>query len=119
MRIFQGESVPDRIQIVFQDFWDVPRSFYMGFRQDLFYFECSFDHERDDYSDKYEVFELVATSPKDTIAPSTADYLVHRKIPIGQILISSVIFDETRRKTVDLETAITAYNLKNIRLDQA
>jgi hypothetical protein len=90
----------DTTPIKYMGFYDVPLIFITRYRGETYLFDCPFDEEREDDSDSYKIYLMPAINdqelPKDwtTLHTRAVHYL-------GDVLVSRVRFDPTRRKGVD------------------
>lgn len=89
------------IPIRYGSFWDVPRAILLHYRGKSLLLESPFDEDLDEYSGRYEVYQLPdetdwAMEPR---GPWIADE-VPRSL-IGHILVSEVVFDSTMREALD------------------
>lgn len=86
--------------VEYRDFWDVPRVFLARYQDGLFLFDCPFDEDAEDFPDLYRVYRMPALSPEDLegswygLEAKAVDYL-------GEVPISAVRFDGTRRQEID------------------
>src|SRR2546421_11537120 len=81
-------------------FWDVPRIFLVRHGGQLFLFDCPFDEGLDDYPETYAVY-LMPELTEAELAGSwhrLAEKAVQR---LGEIPVSAVQFDPTRRRQID------------------
>jgi len=85
--------------IQYREFYDVPRIFLFRVGGSLFLAECSFDDQMDDYCRHYDLFELPSDTPLEGSWDALHDSATRN---IGQISVSDVVFDETKRRQVDL-----------------
>jgi hypothetical protein len=57
---------PDRVTrmswlpIKYRDFYDIPRAFVVEWKGDIYFFDCPFDAQADEYPDEYTVYRLRA-----------------------------------------------------------
>src|SRR5258708_37801800 len=87
-------------QIQYRDFYDVPRMFIVRHRDHVFLFDCPFDEGLDEYPDHYSVYLLSPISSEELDGSWTN--LSQRAIcNLGQIPVNSVVFDPTRRRSID------------------
>ena len=90
-----GES-----EIIYRDFWDVPRIFIVRHRDRQYLFDCSFNESVEDFEGKYRVYILPALSEGELngswecLAERAESYL-------GEVPVESVIFDPSRRRAID------------------
>jgi hypothetical protein len=90
------------LPIRYRGYWDVPRIFLTRYRNRLYLFDCPFSETLDDYPDVYAVY-LMPDIPDDetpndwtTLPPRATAYL-------GEVPVTRVRFDPTRRKTIGAE----------------
>ena len=88
--------------IVYRDFYDVPRVFFVTHRDRGFLFDCSFSESVDDYSSEYDVYVMPCLQDED-LAGSWENIRSRAIRQIGTVPITAVKFDDTRRKEVDTE----------------
>lgn len=92
-----SEMIPFR----YGGFWDVPRFIVLRYRGKALLLESPFDESLDEYPDDYAVYELPNQTewselPQGSwIRDNTPRFLIGR-IPIGK-----VVFDPTKRKSLD------------------
>jgi hypothetical protein len=86
--------------IRYRDFYDIPRIFIAAHDGTQYLFDCRFDDEIDDYSDRYRVYQLPAI-PEDDLEGSW-DRLPERAVCLlGAIPVADVKFDPTKRQRID------------------
>jgi hypothetical protein len=86
----------------YRDFWDVPRIFLVEFENLLLLFDCKFDEDKEDYRNNYEIFLMPDLSDNQLIGSWNELYKKSLK-RIGEVFVSEVEFDETRRSYIDSE----------------
>ena len=83
------------------EFWDVPRVITITYRDQHFLLESRFDEAIDDYDEKYAI-TLVAPGLEQRIMESSWIVLAEiERRPLGTIPVREVVFDETRRKSLE------------------
>jgi hypothetical protein len=88
------------IPIIYREFYDIPRIFYLYYRDKNFLFDCPFSEEIDDYPDYYIIYLMPKLSDSDLIG--SWKYLPEKAIKtIGTIPVNKVKFDESRGKSID------------------
>lgn len=87
-------------KIRYRDFHDVPRIFITSHNRELYLFDSPFDEERDDYSDRYQVHQLPATS-EDELRGSWEHLPERAAIALGAVPVAEVRFDTTKRDSID------------------
>jgi hypothetical protein len=88
--------------IEYRDFYDFPRIFLVEDGARTLLFDCKFDQERDDYGEAYKVY-LMPQLKEDEMAGSWQHLERKAKRFLGEISVSEVQFDPTRRRKVNLE----------------
>jgi hypothetical protein len=91
----------DRIPISYGEFYDFPRMIRFTFGGDWFLLSSAFDQERDDYPDVYDVYLLPFRSEEEFKANPYYWRDLSTAAHLGQIPISEVGLDETRRRSID------------------
>jgi hypothetical protein len=86
--------------ILYRGFWDVPRVFLVNWRDQTILFDCLFDESIEDYPDFYRVF-IVPSFTAEELAGSWADLYEKAIKEIGVVPVQKVVFDPTRRKSID------------------
>ncbi len=97
--------LPDKVWIPFQyfSFWDVPLTFTLRRGPDILLFDRGFEEARDDYAESYTVSSLpVEEYPKGRIAGAMLSELQWRWL--GEVPVSGLEFDPSRRSCVSLES---------------
>lgn len=97
-------QVPDQAWIPFRYFgyWDVPLVFTLRRGKDVLLFERAFDETLDDYDPCY----TVSSVPAESYPPGTTGSML-KDLPwmrIGEVPVSGLTFDPTRRSCVSLES---------------
>jgi hypothetical protein len=88
------------IPIRYRDFHDVPRAFVVERTGSLYFFDCAFDDQIDQYPDRYKVYRLdAALSPK--LDFGSWETLATKGRLIGEVLVRRLQFDPTHRAAVD------------------
>lgn len=88
--------------VQYRDFWDFPRIFLVSHEQSLFLFDCELDEDVEDFSSEYKVFLMPELSEADL--SGSWNKLSERAIRfLGEIPVSEVRFDQTRRKFIEGE----------------
>lgn len=91
--------------LLYRDFWDVPRIFLASGEQSLLLFDCEFDKDVEDFGDEYKVFLMPELSEAE-LSGSWHGLSGKALRFLGEIPITEVGFDQTRRKFIQGE-AIT------------
>ena len=91
----------EMMPFTYGEFYDVPRSLIFRYKDRFVLLKSSFDEEIDEYPDNYEVYVVsdsaetfLNTEPWDATNWAT-------KTHIGQVPITQIEFDESRRKLID------------------
>lgn len=87
------------LPIRYRDFYDIPRAVVTDRCGRLYLFDCLFDHSRDDYEEKYEVY-LLPEDLRDRLDGMSWTDLRHQGEFIGSVSTNSVEFDQTRRHAI-------------------
>jgi hypothetical protein len=85
--------------IQYRGFWDVPRVFLATHQGEVLLFDSAFDESLDDYHETYKVYVMPLLRPDEL----PADWTTLRSLAtcfLGEIPISRVEFDATRRKSI-------------------
>ncbi len=88
------------IPIRYRDFYDVPRVFAVVHSDEVYLFDCPFDEAADEYPTLYEVYRLLPGSEhllEEAAWPAAAAL----GEPVGRVDVARVVFDESKRATVD------------------
>lgn len=93
--------MPERLEIQYRDFYDIPRMFIVAANGDQLLFDGSFDEELDDYPDAYRVYRLPELEP-GALSGSWAALPSRATRFLGTIPTAAVRFDPTRRQFVDV-----------------
>jgi len=91
------------VPFIYVDFWDVPRLLLFRYRESLFVLASCFSEEKDDWPDSYTIQSL-PNWVEDKIRESDWRVLeqeIEGRKFLGEIAVNSVIFDETRKRTLD------------------
>lgn len=81
----------------YRDFNDVPRMVLFNWKGERYLLDCPFDDAKDDYPDCYGVYLL----DRNTAAPADwTGFSLDGKV-LGQVRVTDIVFDETRREFID------------------
>jgi len=87
----------------YRDFYDVPRAFIVAPRKGLiWFFDCRFDEGIDDYATSYQVY-LIEGQDLRQLPPDWRQLYSKSKAKLGDVPLSSIEFDITRRKEISLQ----------------
>jgi hypothetical protein len=86
--------------IRYRDFYDIPRAIIVEIEGGLYFLDCKFDSDADDYSLYFDVFKLARTelSELEILDWSTLSELGEQ---IGRIAAADITFDQTKREYID------------------
>jgi hypothetical protein len=90
------------LPIQYREFYDVPRMFLLRSEARTFLFDSPFLEGEDDYSRDYRVYLMPDLTPGD-VAGSWSGLPGRALRLVGEIPVSSVMFDPSRRNAVDSE----------------
>ena len=90
-----GES-----EIIYRDFWDVPRIFVVRHRGRPYLFDCRFDESAEDFEAAYRVYTL-PDLPERELSGTWAGLAGKAESYLGEVPVESVTFDPSRRRTID------------------
>jgi hypothetical protein len=83
------------------EFYDVPRCITLRYRKRLYLLQSAFDESLDDYPATYSIYVL-PESVEDSLKKGSWEFLSTMQITcIGQVQISEVRFDSSKRKELD------------------
>jgi hypothetical protein len=88
--------------IRYRELWDVPRIFFTTFNEQLYLFDCQFDESVEDYPESYQVFLMPTLTDMD-YSGSWVDLWRKAVRKIGDVPVSAVRFDPTRRASIGAE----------------
>ncbi|MGA2877084.1 MAG: hypothetical protein ABSE82_16325 [Nitrososphaerales archaeon] len=92
-----AEIVPFR----YGGFWDVPRPILLRYREMTLLLQSPFDDRMDEYSNVYSVYEVPDAISKSVLGGDWAPLEGAELRFVGEIPISTVAFDPTKRRTLD------------------
>jgi hypothetical protein len=87
-------------EILYRDFWDVPRMFIVQHDGQRYLFDCKFNQSADEYEDMYQVYALPELTENE-LDGSWEGLSEKAEVHIGEVLVSSVVFDPTKRRAID------------------
>lgn len=88
------------VPITYRDFFDVPRVFIAEWNGNSYVFDAPFDGTRDAYADSYVVFKVNGHIDLANMPDHWNDLRVDSQF-CGEIAVSSVTFDATKRASID------------------
>ena len=93
-------EVATTAEIIYREFYDVPRIFVVRYQDKQYLFDCRFDESIDEYPDVYEVYVLPNLDHHEL--ERSWDCLYERaQEHLGKVLVRSVVFDESRRRAIE------------------
>jgi hypothetical protein len=91
----------NRIPFTYGEFYDVPRMIRFRFAGKWFFLSSSFDDDKDDYNDFYDVFVL-PFEPEEEMKVRPYYWVgLPADAYVGQISIAEVGLDQTLRQSID------------------
>jgi hypothetical protein len=98
-----NDSMSTAIPFRYGSFWDVPRSILLRHRGKALLLESHFDEALDEYPNDYTVYELPTSTEwsEEPLGPWIPDETPRSLI--GRIPVTAIVFDETKRRTLDPE----------------
>jgi hypothetical protein len=87
-------------EIIYRDFWDVPRIFIVRHNAQYYLFDCEFIEFNEDYSEEYAVYEFPLLSD-DVVAGSWEDFSGLATVLLGHVPVRDVAFDPSHRESID------------------
>jgi hypothetical protein len=94
--------MPKWTPFTYRDFYDVPRAIIVSDSQRTYFFDCPFDEQRDDYPPDYDVYLMPSLSQSE-LSGSWISFKERAIRRLGRVSVSSVGFDESRRREINLE----------------
>jgi hypothetical protein len=86
--------------IRYRDFYDVPRIFITAYGGKQYLFDCAFDDELEDYSDRYRIYELPALR-EDELRGSWEQLSDRAVALLDSVPVDQVEFDQSKRKLIN------------------
>ena len=90
----------DWATIRYRDFYDIPRIFIAAHDETQYLFDCPFDDDLDDYSDRYRVYQLPAIL-EDELEGSWERLPERAESLFGSVPVGDVQFDPTKRQRIN------------------
>ena len=87
-------------EIIYREFYDLPRMFVVSYSGKQYLFDGTFDEVLDEYPDTYQVYVLPNLSHHG-LNGSWVGLSEKAEEHIGEVLVSRVVFDESRRRAID------------------
>jgi hypothetical protein len=96
-----GKAMGEMIPFQYGGFWDVPRYILVQYGEKLLYLQSPFNDDLDEYPDFYSVY-AVPDGIREAVLSGDWTLLDRSPLPlVGQIPISAVTFDSTKRERLD------------------
>ena len=92
--------MPTTAEIIYREFDDVPRMFVVNYRGKQFLFDSTFDESSYEYPDTYQVYVLPNLGHHE-LNGSWVGLSDKAEEHLGEVLISNVVFDESKRRAID------------------
>ena len=89
------------IPITYGEFYDFPRMIRFQLRGEWFFLRSYFDEEKDEYADVYDVYLLPFHSEAEMAAHPHYWMDLSNAVHLGQIPVSRIGLDQTRRHSID------------------
>ena len=90
-----GES-----EILYRDFWDVPRIFIVRHHGEQYLFDCAFNGSAEDFEGTYRIYALPLLSEGE-LSGSWKGLAERAEKYLGEVPVKSVAFDPSRRRSID------------------
>lgn len=87
------------LTITYRDFYDIPRAFVVENGGTLYFFDCPFDDNIDDYPDRFLVYKL-SERMKDKLDTTSWAGLSSSSQLVGTIPVNQVQFDASKRGSI-------------------
>lgn len=88
-------------EIQYRDYWDVPRQVVVSCFGKIFFLECPFSDDAEDYHDTFAVYEITAPSPEQL--GGNWQELKHKARLCGNVPVSELKFGKAEgRRTLEL-----------------
>jgi len=100
--MMHSSSWPQTVDIIYREFYDVPRIFVFQLDGRWFLMDCPFDEAVDEYPEFYTLYEL----PQNFVVPSGSWEGLSRTAArtLGTLLVDSIVFDASLRRSVQTHT---------------
>ena len=91
------------IPFVYVDFYDVPRTIALRYKDRMLLLLSAFDEKADEYEQNYSVYTL-PQSAEEALTRGSWKFIEEPGLThLGQIAVQSIRFDSTRRKSLDAQ----------------
>lgn len=84
----------------YRDFYDVPRAILVEYAGTLYFFDCPFSDELDDYEDAFSVYKL-SEELQGNLNSVSWETLPGSSSYVGSVPVDAVEFDSTKRHSID------------------
>jgi hypothetical protein len=92
--------MPTTAEIMYREFYDVPRMFVVRYRGKQYLFDGTFDESAEEYPDTYHVYVLPNLAHHE-LNGSWVGLSDKAEEHLGEVLVSNVLFDDSRRRAID------------------
>ena len=89
-----------QVPIRYREFHDLPRAIVVEFERGVYFLDCKFDADIDDYSQFFDVFKLTGVEMGELDGLDWSS-LSERGEQIGKVAVAKVVFDKSKRKHID------------------
>ena len=89
-----------QVEILYRDFYDVPRMLVVSHRDLTFLLDCPFDEDLDEYPEHYAVYEIPQFSDQQ-LSGSWIGFTNFALRTLKPIAVVDVQFDPTKRRSID------------------
>jgi hypothetical protein len=98
--IFRSSALSAESEIIYRDFWDIPRLFIVRHLGRQYLFDCRFNESTEDFDEMYRLYVLPEL-PESELRGSWVDLAERAESYLGEIPTSAVKFDASRRRSID------------------
>ena len=88
------------LPIQYREFYDIPRAFLVERAGSVFFFDCRFDPNADEYSESYSVYRIEGDLATRALTVNWAGMQAGGTL-VGRVGTTDVQFDPTRRLFID------------------
>ena len=99
--VVREADLAEIIPFQYGGFWDVPRYILLQYREKALLLQSPFDGKIDEYPDVYSVYQVPEVISQSVLSGDWASLEGAELRFIGEIPISTVAFDPTKRRTLD------------------
>ena len=87
------------LPIRYRDFYDIPRAIVVRYRGTLYFFDCPFDEDLDEYPPAFAVYRLPSSAARQVTHPSW-ERLAESGEFLTRVDASKLELDPTKRKSL-------------------